>query len=719
MSLISFFQATNVKTGDLSEGYPWDFFPAPERVAEVRSMKKADRRAWMAKESTVWNAYSCVRGTAANARCSKDNPPAGLRGLVVDYDMETDVDTVIKYLNQCAPEFLPNFIEITLSKNVRLVWVFEREILIPNNKFCRALIEVFLQKTGAPTLLSGYDDKSADPFQIWTNGGEWFTVKEQPMAWPTVFGILSGVSKKMEFGRGDIPLEIIAEEIAKRFPKRWQGPFQLNNIGLRFWDASADNPNGCQIKPDGMLCFTGHTGFMTWDSIFGVTWCNEQRATNVGKIAGETYFDGHNYWEMRGTLWTSVERQDVIMRLRTKGVSSNIPKSSGETASDADRVMTFIQDMNFIRGAAPLINQRPGIVTLDGNRILNISTVRALEPAVLAAVPERDFPWLWEFLNGLFDRPELNPLDYFLAWLQRAYAAGYHYRKAMGQAVFLCGPKENGKTLLCYKVIKPLLGDKMANPYDYFTGVTHFNSELFESPLLAINDEEATSRDETRQKFSARIKSFVVNPSHSYHPKFCNRISIEWTGRIFCTLNDDPNAVGLLPEKNDSTSDKLMFFASRPYGKDWEANYVIEARIEKELPFFARWLLDWSPPRQVVAGGRMGVKSYFDPRILELSQQQISAYNLLELLAEWMARSPLWVDTKEWTGTATSLINALDGFEEIKASMKEWNVYRATKALTSLARLNNSGVSIVPNSGERDFKLERALIVKTKATETV
>src|SRR5262249_31154860 len=151
--------------------------------------------------------------------------------------------------------------------------------------------------------------------------------------------------------------------------------------------------------------------------------------------------------------------------------------------------------------------------------------------------------------------------------------------------------------------------------------------ELFESPLLALNDEEATTREETRQKFLARLKSFVVNPSHSYEPKFCDRMNIEWTGRIFVTLNDDPSSVGLLPEVNSNTMDKLMFFRSRPYAHKWERSEVLEPKIEKELPFFARWLLNWQPPDYVVAPGRMGVRSFFDPHILNLSKQHDYHYN--------------------------------------------------------------------------------------------
>lgn len=694
----------------MKQGAPWDFNPAPEVLQQWRTINKNTRRERMAVKNTNWNVYSAVGGAAPNLRVSSDNPPAALRGIVVDYDMVQSVESIVELLKQLEPTYLPNFIEVTLSKKARLVWVFEREIMVPDSYFCAEVLNGFVEKLGAGILLPGFDKNSVKPAEVWTNGGAWYTVSDKPMPWETVFGILCSISEKLEFGAAEIPLPVVAEEIEKRFPGRWRGPFEVNNTGVRFWDETADCPTGCQVKPDGMLCFTGKTAFMSWDAILGASWCNEQRALNLGKAAGEVYFDGRTYWEQRAGIWVSVSREDVLLQLKARGISAKVGR--GQTASDAERILHYIQSTNRVSGVAPLINYRPGLVTLDGNRILNTSTIRALEPAEKENVIPEDFPWLWNFLNGLFDRPDLHSLDHFLAWLRRAYLAGRDYRKAMGQAVFLCGPRENGKSLLCYHIVKPLLGNRLANPYDYFVGLTPFNSDLFETPLLAINDEEATTREDTRQKFIARIKSFVVNPSHAYHPKFCNRINIEWTGRIFITLNDDPASVGLLPEVNHNTHDKLMYFASRPFQGQWDETHVTEGRIAAELPFFARWLLNWNPPLEVINPGRMGVKSFFDPRILEFSKQQGPAYVLLELIKIWCLDGPYWNDDKtEWVGTASELINQFSIVDHLHTLLREWNSQRAAKSLTTLARVSNTGISFIEGKGQRQFKIDRKQIV--------
>jgi hypothetical protein len=168
-----------------------------------------------------------------------------------------------------------------------------------------------------------------------------------------------------------------------------------------------------------------------------------------------------------------------------------------------------------------------------GKDYLNIYTSTPLRPAEIQDVdPKKHFPFLWHFLNGLFASPERRPLDYFLAWLQRFNVSFREYKPEMGQAIFLCGPKENGKGLLCFKIIKPLVGDNSADPFEHFTSKTGFNSELFKTGFLAIDDSKAPDA-ETRNAMVSKIKGFVVKPHHQYHAKYQEPVDVVWNGRIF------------------------------------------------------------------------------------------------------------------------------------------------------------------------------------------
>lgn len=439
---LKFFTATNLVDSNVIESHPW--LHDPDGLGSLKAMDKADRRAHILKPETKWNIYSAVRGFNKNARISSKNPASGLRGLVADYDMVTDITTVFKYLGQIPENSRPNFIETSLSDKIRLVWVFERELLIPSSEFCEELIARFFDKLGVPTLLAGYDRNSTKPAEMWTNGGIWQSANPNPLSWEYCFGVVCEVSKKTSlFNHGEIPLEIIAEEVKKRFPNRWQGEFKIDALGVRFWDESADNETGCQVKPDGMLCFTGKEPFMKWELIFGRAWCEEQKCLNLGRAASDIYFDGKKYWEKNNGRWENVMRADIILRLKGRGLSDKCPK--GATQSDVERVLDHLQRVNRVQGAAPLINYRAGIVDYEGRRILNIAELHPVQPIAGTGDPTKDFPWLWKFLNGFFPRPELKPLDHYHAWLQRAYRAALNYERYMGQALFICGSQEQRK----------------------------------------------------------------------------------------------------------------------------------------------------------------------------------------------------------------------------------------------------------------------------------
>lgn len=709
-----FLVAKNLVETNLTEGAPWEFCVADKDNA-LKSMPKDKRRLALLKPKTSWNVYSAVRGYAKNLRISKDNPPGALLGIVADFDMVSDIETVIGYISQMPEKQRPNFIEVSLSNKIRLVWLFEREILTPSTEFCIALIEAFFEKLGIPTLLAGFDPASSKPTEMWTNGGIWYDVRPEPLEWEYCFGVVCDVSKKASlFNKGEIPLETIEEEVKKRFPQRWAGEFKLDALGIRFWDETADNSTGAQVKPDGMLCFTGKEPFMKWEQIFGRAWCEEQRVLNLGRAASDVYFDGKNYWEMQAGRWETSVRADICLRLKGRGLSDRCAK--GQTQSDVERVLDHIQQVNRVQGAAPLINYAPGLVDLQGRRILNIQDLMPTQPKEGTGNPADDFPWMWQFLNGLFPHPELKPLDHMLAWLKRSYQVVLNHKRYMGQAVFLCGPKNNGKTLLCLRIIAPLMGNRIGNPIDFMTGETSFNSELFGAALLAVNDEDSPNSENSRKRMLARLKGLVVNPSHKYHAKFEKPVTIDWTGRIFVTLNDDPGSVGMLMEVERNTADKQNFFASQAYQGEYNGKKgefppqdELEKIIERELPLFAWWLLNiYVVPGDIIVNDRMGVKSYFDPRILQLADQQTFSSNLDELLDVWMSVDAYWQDdtNQTWEGTPTALLTALQTNMETTGIAREWTQQKVAKSLTSLAKRENGHITFVGDAG-REFSIKR------------
>src|SRR5690606_36589839 len=102
---------------------------------------------------------------------------------------------------------------------------------------------------------------------------EWYTLKTDPVPADICRGAAVKAGKSLNKDcKSEVSLEAIAAEVEKRFPGRWQGEFKVDATGVRFWDPNADAPAGCQVKPDGMLCFTGNVPFMRWADIFGRAW---------------------------------------------------------------------------------------------------------------------------------------------------------------------------------------------------------------------------------------------------------------------------------------------------------------------------------------------------------------------------------------------------------------------------------------------------------------
>lgn len=704
--MLPFFVAKNLADKHLREGAPWEF-SVDEMQNTLRKLEKSKRRAYILRPTTNWNIYNANRGLSPTERISKTNPPVGGRGLVADYDMVSNIDTVMGFISQQPETQQPNFVERSLSDKIRLVWGFEREIMLPNYEFANALISKFHETLGLPTLLAGYDPSSVKPSEMWTNGGIWYDVRPEPLSWKFCFGVLCDVSKHSSlFSNGEIPFASVVAEVAKRWPGRWDGEFVVGSIGVRFWDEKADCATGCQVKPDGLLCFTGKEPFVKWETLFGRAWCEEQRVLSLGNAASDIYFDGKNYWEERQDRWKSSIRTDIILRLKGRGLSDKCPK--GATQSDVERVLDHIQVANNVDGAAPLINYPTGIVNLQGRTILNTADLMPVKPVAGTGIPEKDFPWIWGYLNGFFPRPELLPLDHFLAWLRRAYRVVLEHKRFMGQAVFICGPRNNGKTLLCLRIVAPLMGGRVANPIDYMIGDTDFNSELFHSALLAVNDEDAPGSEAARRRMLAKLKGLVVNPVHKYHAKFEKPVTIDWTGRIFVTLNDDAGSVGMLLEVEQNTRDKQMYFASQPYNGVFPSQDILEAIIERELPLFAHFLLNiYAPPPEVLTDDRMGVVSYFDPKILELSHQQTFAANLVELIKVWQTSDAYWDGKEEsWEGSPTQLLSCLQTCVDSQGIARDWSQPKVVRALTSLAKQDGSGIVFVAGDS-RSFKINR------------
>jgi hypothetical protein len=699
---MEFFGFRDLRSSEATLVAPWNWRPTAGQRHGVANAPKSGRPLAMVKHG--WLVYSPVRGTVSTAYVEPSNPAAGVRGMVLDYDVTLIKQHLEKALAKVPEDLTPQFVEQTLSGHFRLVWIFDRDVPVCDPAQIEMIWRALADRINPYELHPGLDSASFRPYQRWTAGDAWLAYSEHDhVPADTLNEILWEVGKKFrQDTKSDLDLKKVGEALLAKYPGCWEGDFVVGSRGKRFWDSTADNPMGCMLKPDGFLCFTGPKPVVKWEDLLGEEWCRKAREDRLSDATSNIYFDGRTYWHLVGSnVWHKRSREDTILELTDRGFDNRVTK--GKSVSDCGRLLNMIQQANRVDAALSLVNYPPGLVTIRRQRLLNTTRVQAMRPAEGPATPD-DFPWLWEFLQGHFAAPENRPLEHFLAWLKRAYVALLERQRLMGQALFLCGPKQNGKTLLATRIIAPMLGEGYADPFEYLTGRTTFNSELFDNFLWCLNDADSP-REGERGSVLSKIKDTVVNPSHQYHQKFGDRAQVDWQGRLLVTLNDDPGSVALLPEVNSNTADKLCFFASRNYAKAWPSNREIESTLEKELPKFCRWLLEWQEPEDVLESSRVGVKSYFDPHVLETSRRQGYAYNFRELLINWVRAS--WApEEAEKSLTPTELMAHLTSCEPVAALARDWKVPVVARALTALARDGNSGISY--NDGpDRSFTLHR------------
>jgi hypothetical protein len=643
-----------------------------------------------APPKTRWNRpdvehtfYSGYEGLIASARIdSKNNPAVLLHWLVADYDGNIDQNMRDTVLDRCA-DFKPQYICRTASGGARLLWKLEVPFPLHRNDLTAKLMRYIKKKLKLSKLLVGLDtDAFEDPCKYYEAGTAWepLSCDEISSAFMMQWAIESTHNYAWSKLGTVIPVDVVSAEVERQFPGRWQGEFYIGARGVRFWDAESDNQTAAVVRDSGMQCFTGGTAFVPWSSILGRQFVSQFVADRIGGSVTDVYFDGRDYWtQLPGGQWQSYGKADIALHLKVERGLRGQP-ARGENFSEVDQAIHRIQKQQYITCAAPLVHRPKGIVLVDGKRVLNTSTVSALQPDENTAVdPVRDFPWIHDYFNGFFDPPE--QLAYFYAWLKRWYESALEGRMRPGQASFFAGVPNTGKTLLSNVILSRIFGGHI-DASSFLSGEDGFNSHLFTSAVWAVDDVVPLTDNKSHLKFSALIKKMAANRTFSVREKYRVDKLIEWNGRVVVTCNTDPESIRILPDVDLSNRDKINLFriAERDtftFPRD------VESIIAAELPFFLRWLLDWQPPDKVLGDSRYGVQTYCEDSLFEAARHSSSAYSFLEVLLKFFEGQV--EDT--WDGSATEMLSAMlndqDGLAGIASKYTPDKVGRELSKLAS------------------------------------
>lgn len=672
----------------------------PSTIQNIRATpgafpSKESMRAWCKDPNTTHVFYSTYEPTLSNARLTTNNPVHFMHGWVADYD-SPDIDTsnmaeLVKHILGRSPGGLaPTWITRTYSGKARAVWEFANPLLLDSEQVFIAFQDRFVKEAKASKLLKGFDGASKNPSTYWELGTEWTKVGppvDDLVLERVFFEAIKDLDVKVSETK--VPIDVVAAKLDEVFPGRWNGPFEIGSRGPLFWINDGIDRPGCQVVENGVVCYSTRAGksFMSWAEIFGGQFVKQYEEKRLADSVNGVYFDGNKYWiQLSNGEWKAHTKEDYTIRLRLAGFSYN-PRKKGDPASEIDEVLRFVQDTRRIDAVSPFVFRKEETITFNGERHLNTPRRYPMNPA--QSGDEKDFPWLASYLRNVWDPVIIgggHPADYFMAWLQRTYKNAHAGFPVSGHALVIAGPAGVGKSLLATYIMRQIFGGG-TDAGDFLLAGGGFNKQLAEVGIWWVDDNTSSSNFNDHRKFSEMLKKHVATPMVKHHPKYMDATVLPWFGRLIVTCNTDADSLSIIPSLDGTILDKLMLFKLNEYYKpEFRPNKDQEKLIMDELPFFLRWLLDWTPPKDVMEQNspRYGVRSYHHPDILKSAREASPDHRLTEILDMWCRQMRLLGEDSEWSGTSTELLARMNMSEEVRSVLRDYTPIKLGKALAKI-----------------------------------
>lgn len=345
---------------------------------------------------------------------TNENPARLVYGFFADYD-GTFTPDLVESIKRKRSKYPPAWWCLSHSKQLHLVWLFERPVPVTGNLHACDLLHVVAVKVKAAQWGVGYDPDSEKVTQVMDIGREWHELDADariPMADLMMWDVAL-FEKSIKQYVGDavkIPFDVLVPALKEKYPDL-PARFDVGTRCRRFWDASADNETACVVRPEGLVVYTPHdNGFKSWAQLLGQDFCEQYTAKSMAPFYEDTFYvadrDGYVRFLRDETPQRFIARNEKVLRrdiIASAGVTDKRGKN-GEL-SELEKVLHVINERNGVDGAVPVIYRPAGRLSLpDGSTILNTSLVTVLRPS------ERFAPPPGEVLHDA-DVPERFKLD--------------------------------------------------------------------------------------------------------------------------------------------------------------------------------------------------------------------------------------------------------------------------------------------------------------------
>lgn len=372
---------------------------------------------------------------------------------------------------------------------------------------------------------------------------------------------------------------------------------------------------------------------------------------------GKCYYTRDNLGEYIPVSESSLKRE-----LKSLGFCADVDKR--DLVSEMDALILRVQKERNVHYAGPLAGHKVGMLQFQGRRVL------VTESPTFIEAEEGPWPTWKAILRRLFvpavkegETADERQLHTLYSWLKIGMQALRSGKRRPGQVLVLAGSPNCGKSLL-QNFITKLLGGRSAKPYQFMTGGTQFNGELFHAEHLMIEDEAASFDYRIRVKMGTTLKGLIVNEDQRCHPKHRSALTLRPWWRLSITLNDDAESLMVMPPI-EGIADKVIllraFSGPMPMATETLEQWgAFMALLEGELPALVHFLLrEWQIP-EAYRCSRYGVTHYHHPDLLEMMSVLAPETKLLELIDARLfpKDASLW---SEWEGLASELEAELCG----------------------------------------------------------
>jgi len=363
---------------------------------------------------------------------------------------------------------------------------------------------------------------------------------------------------------------------------------------------------------------------------------------------------GRLFWiQTSHRAWIPVDTSSVKRHLKAwKFIHFHHPVQLSPQEQELNRIQTDCA-VDYVGGVA---GYRKGLRRICSHDVLVTS-----EPLLLAPT-EGDFPLIRRFLEGLLNEPDdgIDQRDHLYCWLKTSLQSLYAGEASLGPAMILVGPAHAGKSYL-QTIITMMMGGRSANPYQYMTGQTPFNSELFQAEHLSIEDQMAPGRASEQVFFTQKFKEFCVNERRSCHRKGREQITLCSYCRVTVSVNEEPHCLETLPRLMEDVKDKLMILRAGhrriPVRKKDESIASFHNAVRKELPCFIEHLLYHYSIPDHLREPRFGFSMFHHPEVLIKMNSSKPEFKLLQLIDRQLFKPEEGgVPAKDpWIGRASEL----------------------------------------------------------------